>query len=367
MSLTIGRINRAGTITFGDATLSIYEEGISAARASGGYAAEKAWCRQFKREVFARILQTLNRLGWACSMPEISEHDVKHYGGNVARWSAESKRLCRKGDLYADLGVSGRCIGLEFFQSVNAPDRPDHGGRYQGDKEKHMPYVMRLEMERARRRIRDYLLNVLTDYEFMPSAPKLGINGATAIEVAAHARRTSCHYVKALDRANISNKEQGFSADGVALESGSKVFAFDSAGRVICGTAFYSLNGNWQIVTGRYGLTYAWHTGVYAECPGDPRVKRNSDQRRRRLEGELAKAIKEMNFERAAVLRDILFPGRPALFAIWNAQHSLYHRAGTRGYTSDLSEAGKFTADEVRGWDCAPNKVIALSVEAVPA
>lgn len=366
MSLTKGRVARAGTITFGDACLSIYEEGISAARADG-YQAEKAWCRQFKREVFARIVQTLRRLGWSCTMPEIKEHDVKHYGGNVARWSAESKRLCQKGELYADLDISGRCIGLKFFQNVNAPDRPDHGGRYQGGKELHMPYVMRLEMERARRRIREYLLNVLIDYEFKPSDPKLGINGATAMEVAAHSRRTSCHYVKELDRATVSNKEQGFTADGVALENGSKVYAIDHAGRVICGTAFYSLNGNWQIVTGRYGLTYVWHTEVYAECPGNPRVKRNSDQRRRRLEGELAKAIKAMNFERAALLRDILFPGKPALFAIWNAQHSLYHRSGTRGYTSDLSEAGKFTADEVRGWDRAPNKVIALGTQAVAA
>lgn len=356
MSLTIGRINRAGTVTFGDATLSIYEDGISAARAVGGWPAEKAWERQFKRDVFARIVQTLHRIGWTVGPWDKADQ---------YKAIALGHRTCSKGDLKGELDVSGRCIKFEMWQDVTPPEN-SNGGRYDFGKEARMPYLLRIEMERTRRRIRDYLLNVLTDYEFKPSAPKLGINGATAIEVAAHARRTSCHYVEALDRANISNKEQGFSADGVALENGSKVFAFDSAGRVICGTAFYSLNGNWQIVTGRYGLTYAWHTGVYAECPGDPRVKRNSDHRRRRLEGELAKAIKAMNFERAAVLRDILFPGMPALFAIWNAQHSLYHRAGTRGYTSDLSEAGKFTADEVRGWDCAPNKVIALSVEAVP-
>lgn len=367
MSKTTGRVDRAGTITFGDACLSIYEEGISVARADGGHKGVKAWEIQFKRDVFARIVQTLNRLGWDCSMPEISEHDVKHYGGNVARWSAESKRICRKGDLKADLEISGRCISFKMFQSVNCPTRPDNEGRYESNKRACMPYLIRLEMERTRRRIRDYLLNVLSSYEFKSPNPVLGVSGVTALEFAAHRRSTTGHYVPALDRARIGNKEQGLSADGVAMENGSKVYAIDSAGRVICGAAFYDLNGNWQIVTGRYDMKCVWHTEIYANCPGDPRVKRNARQRRQRLEGELAKSIKAMNFERAAVLRDILFPNNPALFAIWNSDHKVYHRPGCRGYTSDLSEAGKFTADEVRGWDCAPNKVVALDAQAVTA
>lgn len=354
MSMTKGRIERAGVINFGDASLSIYEDGISAARAAGGWAAEKAWGRQFKHEVFARIVQTLRRLGWTVGL-------------GVHIWTGVDARHARKGDLQLDLRISGRCIELQMFQAVNCPTRPDNDGRYEHAKESLMPYVMRLEMERTRRRIRDYLVNVLSGYEFKLPKPVMGVRGATAMECAAYHRRTTGHYVAALDRAQISNSNQGFTADGVALENGSRVYAIDHSGRVICGTAYYSLNGNWQIVTGRYGLAYVWHTEVYANCPGDPRVKRNSRQRRRRLEGELATAAKAMNFERAAVLRDILFPGKPALFAIWNEQHSLYHRAGACGYTSDLSEAGEFTADEVRGWDCAPNKVIPLDAQAVPA
>ncbi|WP_195763437.1 UvrB/UvrC motif-containing protein [Duganella guangzhouensis] len=365
MSMTIGRIDRAGTITFGDASLNIYEEGISAARAAGGYPEEKRWCRAFKREVFARIVQTLNRLGWICAMPEVCEHDVKHYGGNVARWSAESKRLCQKGDLHADLNISGRCIQLDFFQNVNAPDRPDNGGRYQHDKEKHMPYVMWLEMERARRRIRTYLLNVLSGYTFKPSSPKLGIDGATALEYAKHSQRTSGHYVERLGRASFNSPEDGFTGDGVAIEDGSKVYAITSAGRVVYGSAYYSLNGRWMVVTGTHGIEWAYHKELYSECPGDPRVKRNARQRRSRLEGEMAKAIKALNFERAGALRDILFPGNPALFAIYHTGHELYHRVGACGYTSDLSQAGKFTADEVAGWDRAPNKVIALNSQTV--
>ena len=352
--MTIGRINRAGNINFGDASLSIWEEGI---RAAGNYQAEKAWNRQFKREVFARVVQTLHRIGWTVGpWDKADQYKV----------IALNHRTCSKGDLKGELDVSGRCIKFEMWQDVT-PSENSNGGCYDFSREARMPYLLRLEMERTRRRIRDYLLNVLTDYEFKPSEPKIGINGATALEYAKHSQRSSCHYVERLGRASFNSPDNGFTRDGVAIEDGANVYAITSTGRVIYGAAYYSLNGRWMVVTGTHGIEWADHRELYAACPGDPRVKRNSDQRRRRLEGELAKAIKAMNFERATVLRDILFPGKPALFAIWNAQHSLYHRAGTRGYTSDLSAAGKFTADEVRGWDCAPNKVIQISGDEVAA
>jgi len=353
-------IDRAGTVSFGDASLHIWEEGISAARAAGGFAGEQAWERKFKRDVFARIVQSLNRLGWTCTMPAIDPHDVKHYGGKVARWAAERRRICNKGDLKAELEISGRCIKLDMFQNVYAPDRPDHDGRYQPNKERCMPYLLRLEMERARRRIRDYLCNVFAEYAFKPSDPELGFNGVTALEYAAHSRRTSGHYVASLDRAKISNNGDDQSADGYQLENGMPVYAITRNGRVVTGLAFYSLNGNWQIVSGRYDLAYVWHNQVYVKSPGNVRVKRNDDLRRKRLEGEMTKAVKEMRFERAAQLRDILFPGDQPLFNVWHYGHQLYHRAGFCGYTADQSQAGKFTAQEVRGWDAGQNKVIEI-------
>lgn len=362
MSLTIGTIDRKGSINFSDASLSIWEDGISLARANGGAKGVTAWERQFKREVFARIIQTLNRLGWTCTMPAISEHDIKHYGKKVSRWSAESKRFCVKGDLKADLDISGRCIELKMFQSVNCPTRPDHEGRYESNKEDCMPYLLRLEMERTRRRIRTYLLNVMRGYVFEPPRPVLGLRGVTALEYAAAQRRSTGHYVAALDRAQISNANRdNISADGQPLENGMQVFAKDYDGRIISGTAFYSLNGNWQVVTGRYAMTHVWHTAIWLACPGNPRVKRNASQRRKRLEKEMATAIEAMNFERALVLRNILFPNKPSLYAVRNNEHNLYHRTGFQGYTGELTQAGKFTADEVRGWDRAPNQVIQLA------
>lgn len=93
----------------------------------------------------------------------------------------------------------------------------------------------------------------------------------------------------------------------------------------------------------------------------NPRVKRNASQRRKRLEKEMATAIEAMNFERAVVLRNILFPNKLSLYAVRNNEYNLYHRTGFQGYTGELTQAGKFTADEVRGWDRAPNQVIQLA------
>lgn len=356
MAQAQGRITRRGQIHFGNASLHITEDGIAAARLAG---ATTQWEQTFKREVFARIVNTLNKLGWTCIVPP---DYIKQYSESFARnW-----RYCTKGDLKADLSISGRCIELKMFQNVNAPDRADHEGRYQHDQEKHMPYLMRLEMERTRRRIRTYLCNVFTDYVVLPPAPKMGVHGATAMDMAQHRRRTSGHYRKELDRAEICNPAYAVSADGGRLENGMKVYAIDYHDRVIYGTAFYDLNGSWMVVTGRHHVAYnIWHKQIYVACPGDPRIKRNAAKRRKRLEGEMARAVASMKFERAALLRDILFPGNPPLYNVWHTGHQLYHRSNFQGYTSNQAEAGKFTADEVRAWVKAPNQV--RHVEGPPA
>lgn len=285
-------IDRTGIVSFCDAGLLVWEEGISDARNAGGWEAAQAWERQFKRDVFARIVQTLNRLGWKVTV------GTYIFTGNNARY-------CLKGDLQADLLLQGRHIELKFFQNVIAPDRPDHDGRYQRDQERHMPYLMRLEMERTRRRVRDYLCNVFSGYEFAPRTPKLGPDGVTAVEYAANSRRSSGHYVPELDRARICMESNARSADGGTIEHGAKVWALDHKGRVITGTAYYNLNDNWHIVTGRYGLERCHAGMIFTHQPENLRAKRNGELRRRRLDKELSQAIAATKFERAAVLRDI--------------------------------------------------------------
>ncbi|MGN6234958.1 UvrB/UvrC motif-containing protein [Dyella sp.] len=341
-------IDRTGTVHFHDASLAVWEEGISDARSAGGWEGAQAWELQFKRDVFARIVQTLNRLGWQVTV------GTHIFTGNNARY-------CRKGNLQADLTICGRHIELKFFQDVNAPDRPDHGGRYQLDKERHMPYLLRLEMERTRRRVRDYLCNVFSGYTFKAGEPQRG-SGATAMECIAASYASSWHFKGDLSSYKIDPRNRQ-SADGLTINHGARVWFFDRKGRVASGTAYYNINNMWWVVTGRYDYTNLSNFELFCALPDHPRVKRNTGLRRKRLEKELQRATDAMKFERAAVLRDILFnPGEP-LYYVWSERHQLFHSIGFRGYTRNQAHAGKFTADEVSGWHSADNRVIPVQVE----
>ena len=358
-------IQRTGVVSFGDANLSVWEDGIAAARRSGGHAAAEAWAREFKRDVFARIVQQLRRIGWAVTMPEIDPHAVKHYGGRVARESAERMRFCTKGDLKADLEISGRTISLKFFQSVNCPSRPDHEGRYEWDKESVMHYLLRLEMERTRSRIRDYLCGVMDGYTFEDKKHSIYRKPLerTAMECIQAHYDESIHFKGVGWDKRKAESDMAYnlkSADGVMLDHGQRVWFFDRKGRINTGVAYYNINNMWWVVTGRYDYTNEACFELYTSLPENFRAKRNTRRRRKRLEGELSKAIKAMDFERAATIRDLIFPRGERLFVVWHEDHKAYHCANFQGYTTNITDAGKFTKTEVRGWAEAPNKVIQL-------
>lgn len=331
-----GTIAREGVVSFGDASVSVWEESIPSPSGPGGFKARDAWELAFKRQVFARVVQTLNRIGWTVG-PWDSAEQYKAI--------ADRHRTCSKGDLKGELSVGGRVVKFEMWQDVT-PSENKNGGRYDFDKEKRMPYVQRLEMERTRRRIRDYLCNVFEGYTFAQPRPHMGLMGITAEEKAWHDRQTSGHYKPKLDHAEISMKENAIARDGGTIAHGARVWAIDHTGRIITGTAYYSLNNNWQIVTGRYGLTTK-HTGeIFTTRPDDLRTKRNERQRRQRLEDLMAQAVKAMDFDRAKVLKGILWPEPEPLFHI--IKEGAYFRPNYSGYTNDAVDAGKYTKAELK-------------------
>ena len=341
-----GQINREGRVSFGDASVSVWEESIPSPSGPGGFKARDAWELAFKRQVFSRIVQTLRRIGWTVEKPPINPHDVKHYSARVARMASERRRTCSKGGLQGELTVGGRCIKFKMWQDVT-PSKNPNGGQYDFDKEQRMPYVLRLEMERTRRRIRDYLCNVFSRYEFeSPRYPVMGLMGLTAEEKAAHDRQTSGHYRAGLDRAEISMPSNAIARDGGTIVHGARVWAIDHKGRIIVGTAYYSLNNNWQIVTGRYGLTVCNTGEIFTIQPDGLRLKRNERSRRSRLEGELAKAVKAMDFDRAKVLKGILWPEPEPLFHI--IKNGAYFRPNYSGYTTEPVDAGQYTKAELK-------------------
>ena len=351
-------IQRTGVVSFGDASLSVWEDGIAAALEAGGLDAADAWKLEFKRGVFARIVQQLNRLGWTCEIPE---DYIKTYSTSFAR----NFRRCHKGELKGWLEITGRCINFEMWQGVNTPTRPDHGGRYESNKEAIMPYVLRLQMERTRRRLRDYLCNVMDCYTFDTKRRSIYLKPLerTAMDsIQAHYDESSHFKGVGWDKRKAEPGMAGnlMSADGVMLDHDQRVWFFDRKGRINTGVAYYNINNMWWVVTGRYDYTNEACFELYTSLPENFRAKRNTRQRRKRLEGELSKAIKAMDFERAATIRDLIFPRGERLFVVWHEEHKAYHCANFQGYTTNITDAGKFTTTEVRGWAAAPNTVIQL-------
>jgi hypothetical protein len=295
------QIKREGSVVFNDASLSVWEEGL------GGlsFKDRDEWEKSFKHQVFKRIIQTLNRTGWKCVVPPemIERHrDCKGF--------AELFRYCIKGDLKADLSISGRHIELKMFQNINAPDRPDHEGRYQSDKEKHMPYIMRLEMKRTRNKIRDYLCNVFTDYKFKTDRfdgrmNKRGPDNLTSLEWIEGCYETSWHFKGDINKYKIEDYNRK-SGDNLPIHHKQRVWFSDYDGRICTGIAYYNINNMWWIITGKYDVRNISSGSIFVNQPKDIRKKRNDKLRKRRLEDLMDEAVKELKFERAAELRDIL-------------------------------------------------------------
>ncbi|EDG8630604.1 hypothetical protein IFX79_004071 [Salmonella enterica] len=345
----MAQIKRSGEIRLGDARMCIWE--------NPGHV-DDAYERGFKREVFRRIIQTLNRLGWLVVIPQ---DKIESYSASFAR----QFRYCTKGDLKADLKLCGRCIELEFFQNVNAPDRPDNEGRYQYDKEKHMPYLLRMEMLRTRNRIVTYLSNVFDGYQVAEQSPgwrDIGPGKMTNMDVIKANYSTSWHfdgnwqaYLEKNPYMHTSNDRE--SAEKVLLEPGMRVWWFDHKGRIMTGTAWYHINNMWYVTWGHYGIDNIASFNLHTSLPERPRMKRNDRRRRQKLEELLGDAVTRMDYLRAHQLKQILYPDNEPLYRLFHTGHQLYHRPEFNGYTKDPNYAGKFRRNEVESFNPHENRM----------
>ncbi|MDM7104110.1 hypothetical protein QUH18_26730 [Klebsiella pneumoniae] len=351
----MAQVKRNGEIRLGDARLCVWEDPESTG---------DTYERGFKRDVFRRIVQTLNRLGWLVVIPQ---EKIESYGGDFAH----RFRYCTKGDLKADLSLCGRVIELEFFQNVNAPDRPDHEGRYQSDKEKHMPYLMRLEMLRTRNKIATYLTNVFDGYAMAePRAnwSDIGPGKLTNMDVIKADYRANWHYDGNWEdylkkNPHMISGRNCISAEGQQLEPGKRVWWFDWKGRIMTGTAWYHINNMWYVTWGRYGISNIASFELYISLPENPRMKRNERLRRRKLEGLMGDAVTKMDYLRAYQLKQILFPDNEPLYRLFHTGHQLYHRPEFNGYTKDPNYAGKFRRSEVERFNPRENRMELVGVE----
>lgn len=331
----MAQINRSGTVTFGDASINIWEDPKRTSTAQWN-----EWEKLFRKQVFKRFIQQLNRLGWT-----VTEWDEAEY----YRCIAHDRRTCKKGDLQGKLRLSGRTIQFEMWQDVANVSNPN-GGRYDFDKEQRMPYLIHLEMQRTRNRLRNYLCNVFAGYDFKDNSPNTkqpGPGSLTATDWVHREIRSCWHYVEELGHARIGMACNARSAEGETITHGARVYTLDSKGRIVTGTAYYNLNSSWYVVTGKYGVMCSQASEIYLHNPGCLRVKRNERQRRQRLESELAKAIKAMDFKRAQVLKEVLFPDDQPLYLIWHKGHSAWYAPNFCGYRNSANDAGKYTRAEL--------------------
>lgn len=326
---------RQGVVRFHDASLHVWEDPKGTALGE--------WERQFKKDVFLRMAQQLRRLGWKTEVPADM---VEQYG----RRFAENHRYCRKGDLQGLLDLSGRHIEFQMWQDVANGENPN-GGRYDFDKEKRMPYLLRLEMERTRRRLRAYLCNVFSGYEFNDTKKdgrreKRGPGALTAMEWVEACWATSWHFKGDTNTYQISDYNRK-SADGKLIEHGQRVYFADRKGRMSTGIAYYNINNMWWVVSGKYEVNNEASFELYVDNPGDLRRKRNERLRRKRLERELAKAIKVMDFRRAEILKGVLFPKAEPLYLIWHKERGAWFAPNFSGYRNSVTDAGKYTLAEL--------------------
>ena len=291
----------------------------------------------FRADVYGRMKRFLRKRGWS-----VIEDPI------VAKQHAclrHDHRICAKGDLRATLEFCGRTVEFkvwtETWTQINR-----HGHRYDFDKRAKLRFLDRIRLDIEFKKLVEWASRhwavTLNDRN---RGAKASIDDLTALDYIERQWLASGHCDKTLGRTVPSSNRDRTSADGQIIENGQQVWFRDRKGRVRRGTAFFALNSNFYIVTGRHCVEHASSGEILAAPPINMRAKDNVHARRSRLEGELAKAIHMMQFARAATLRNICF-GDAELFLIHSNYHHAFYRANFRGYTESRTEAGKYTHEE---------------------
>ncbi|RWB67659.1 MAG: hypothetical protein EOQ49_25080 [Mesorhizobium sp.] len=283
----------------------------------------------FRSEVFGTLIRGMRGRGWHVHEdPEIRRrfHILN-----------SSHRLAARGNMRASIEIAGRCIKVEFWAQTWPIDNRN-GRRYDFRKLQRLDYLDRLRFCLEARRIVAWLETIA------PVTVKQDTPNATAMERIEKRYAESWHRDKVLGRPTWSGDYNRQSQDGALLEHGQTVWFPDRKGRIVRGTAYYNINNMWWVVAGGELHNEGCHSLMTAP-PADLRKKRNERGRRSKLERKLALAIERMDFQRAELIKNILFGGEPA-FMIWARDHSAYYRSQYSGYTTDRIRAGKYTRAE---------------------
>ncbi len=296
----------------------------------------------FLKKVMVSVAAMLRRKGWNIWVPYNEHQDGKNGKAFDRRW-AERYRKGVKNGLEVQLYISGCHLECQMWENVNDHSADNsNGGKYIFDKENKMPYLLKVLTNLTKKHVYEHLEK---HYEAKPGKvfKVCNFKRKKALDSVFESIKSSCHYKLELGHAEITGNNDK-SSDKLKIEHGMNVYFTDWHGRILKGVAYYDLNQNWYVVTGKWDYSVVSCFDIFVSKPENLRVKRNERIARKRLEGELSKSIKKMDFDRAKTIKNILF-GEQVLFHV--VKDGLYYRPNSCGYTANAIDAGKYTEKEV--------------------
>lgn len=286
----------------------------------------------FRSDIYAGILRLFRRRGWKVAAdPRI----LKHH-----RCLSPDHRIAARSDMRAEVSFSGRHIEITFW-SETWPMVNQNGRRYDFDKRAKLAFLERCRVDAETAKILEWV-GSRASVSIKTRGQKVEPGGLTAMEFVQQRYAEGWHNDKALGRPVCTQIYNSKSCDEGVVEHDSTVWFADRKGRICRGVALYNINNMWWIITGRYGLENKGSHDIYVRQPADLRSKQNATARQKRLEAELAAAIRRCDFKRAELVKTIAFGASPT-YGIWSRKWNTYYAANYCGYTGDAVSAGRYT------------------------
>lgn len=308
---------RAGTVRVLPDGFGVWEEHVNA---------------DLDDEVFRPLGMFLRSRGWKVG----TDPDIAKNYRTISRFH----RLARKGPLFATIEVHGLHIEFKAWSEDFTSDHPN-GPRYDRDKRDRMPYPTRLRLDLEIQRAVAWLCatyGYTADHDHDPRVKR------TALERIHRDYATCCHTDKALGHPRIE-RHNAKSASGDLITQGATVWTRRRAdGRVVRGRALYRLNNMWVVITGEHSAEYVSAHEVHLSPPTSLRREADPRARRERLERMLREATNADDFDRAKLMRRILFGDAPT-YRVFSKEKG-YYATNACGYSASPGAAGRFTAEE---------------------
>lgn len=310
---------RDGVVRIYDTNLSVWEEHV---------------LPDFEKRVWQPLLRHLRGRGWDIKPDPVAKANYPSI--------ASSYKVGTKGVLELGARIDGRVIELELWSEDWPTDHP-YGHKNDSYKRKKMPYATRLRTEHELMHLKGWLEGRYGYRTPKGSAGYTGWKKVPALVEIRHQRESNSFHSYVPDRWNAK------AGDGGLLSDGCTVWVRGYDGRVRRGIAYYNLNSMWWVVYSKYHYTNMSSHELRLTAPEQLRRQCDPAERRRRLEGELSKAVSGMNYKRAeALVRALGLIGPLYRITKDHGSGPAWYRPVYRGYTDSELYAGLYTADEAR-------------------